>query len=119
MCYTNYPKKHPGMFMKMMKGMNNHIPYATYDYNEEKGNYTFRVELPGVEKEGLKVKASDNILRIKAKENIEDEKYSFFRKFEFHRKINPETITAEYKNGLLTLIVPLAEKSESFDVNIN
>ena len=80
---------------------------------------TIAAELPGIEKEDVKVNIDEKGIEIKAerKEEIEestDERYSYERAYNgFYRYIalpehtNAKEAKAEYKNGILTVHVPL------------
>ncbi|MFW9777551.1 MAG: Hsp20/alpha crystallin family protein [Candidatus Heimdallarchaeota archaeon] len=96
-------------------------PRATYDYDEDKNLYRFNIELPGIEKENIRIKASNNHLKIGTTYKDKDsgkEKVKYNRRFDFRRPIDTENINAIYKNGLLLIDVPLVEKLEFFDVSV-
>ncbi|MFW9856711.1 MAG: Hsp20/alpha crystallin family protein [Candidatus Thorarchaeota archaeon] len=96
-------------------------PRATYDYDEEKNLYRFNIEFPGIEKENIRIKASGNHLKVGIaykKPDSDKEKVKYKRRFDFRRIIDKENIKASYKNGLLSIDVPLEEKSDMLDVNI-
>ena len=89
---------------------------------EDKGDrFVLEAELPGFAKEDIKIDIEDNRLTIHAEHNNENETKeknyirrersygSFERSFDISN-INAEGITAEYKNGVLELVMPkLAE----------
>ncbi|MFX0184405.1 MAG: Hsp20/alpha crystallin family protein [Candidatus Hodarchaeota archaeon] len=115
MCYPKYYHKpfrwaHRGSWSK---------PRATYNFDEEKNVYEFYIELPGISKNGIDIKAATDHFRVEAKEKPEDKKLYYRRRFDFYRKIDPKNISAKYENGMLTVTVPLQEKSETFNVEIN
>lgn len=87
------------------------------DISETKKNYKVRIEVPGVDKEGINVDVRNNSLVIrgeKKKEQVdEDEHYHRMERFygSFQRILNlpPDAQTsdvdAKFKNGVLTLTV--------------
>ena len=96
------------------------IPYAYGELDEDKGIYNITVELPGVEKKDIDIKASAQSIRVNAtRSNVSSEQTSnkFKRHFQFRYQIDPAKVVASYNNGLLKLEVPLVPES-STHVNI-
>ncbi|MBS3080463.1 Hsp20/alpha crystallin family protein [Candidatus Pacearchaeota archaeon] len=92
---------------------------ASADFHETEKEYTISLEIPGVNKEEINVQLVDgNKLLIKAEKNQEvkktnEESYGYIRKYVgFYRKCNlpqdadVENINAEYKNGVLKIVIP-------------
>jgi HSP20 family protein len=97
------------------------------ELNENEDNYLLKAELPGVKEEDLEVNLEENnVLTIKAQKNDEfkeknkenkEEYYeksygSFVRSFTLPDNVKTDKIKADYKNGLLRLIIPKTEKKE-------
>ena len=93
----------------------------TTDVLERKGDLVVRVELPGLDVgKDVKVNIEDGALLIKGErrqreEAREDEYYrmetsygSFIRRVPLPEGIDEDTITAEYKDGVLEVVVPKA-----------
>ncbi|MBU1108426.1 MAG: Hsp20/alpha crystallin family protein [Candidatus Riflebacteria bacterium] len=98
-------------------------------YEEEDGLYVL-CDLPGVMKDGLKIKVEENILTIEGHVNSNDdtnyllrefEQANYFRQFELSDIVDQEKINAEIKNGVLSIFLPRAEalKPRTIDVRIN
>jgi len=98
-------------------------------YEEENGLHVM-VDLPGVEKEGLRLKVENNILTIEGHvSSVNDKTYllrefepsNYFRQFELSDSVNQEKINAELKNGVLSVFLPRAEalKPREIAVKIN
>lgn len=98
-------------------------------YEEENGLYVM-VDLPGVEKEGLRLKVENDILTIEGHvSSANDKTYlirefepaNYFRQFELSDSVNQESINAELKNGVLSIFLPRAEalKPREITVKIN
>lgn len=103
------------------------------DISETPDAYLVAAELPGVEKEDVKVTVLENRLFIKGekKQEAREEKQNihrveraygaFSRSFDLPRAVQAEKITAAYKDGVLRVSVPKAEeaKPKQIEVNVN
>ncbi len=98
-------------------------------YEEENGLHVL-CDLPGVEKDGLKIRVENSILTIEGHVNTKDdtsyllhefEPANYFRQFELSESVNQESIKAEIKNGVLSIFLPRAEalKPRTIEVKIN
>ncbi|MHC1599530.1 MAG: archaeal heat shock protein Hsp20 [Candidatus Methanospirareceae archaeon] len=68
------------------------------DVIDQKDGYEVVVELPGVEKDDLRLHATDDSLEIKTEGGIK-----FFKEVLFEMPVKPETAKATYKNGVLSV----------------
>lgn len=84
-------------------------------------------DLPGVGKDGVDVQVEDNILTIKGKANYsappnpihkEFEIQGYYRQFQLSDEVDQERISAESKNGVLTIRLPKAEKSKPKQIRV-
>jgi len=85
---------------------------------EGKEAYHIEVELPGIKKEDVDVKADGNVLTIsgerKLRKEVKEEDYHkvessygvFSRSFTLPEKVDIENIHAESENGLLEIVIP-------------
>lgn len=64
-------------------------------------------ELPGVDKDKIKVKVKDNKLIIKA-----ENKKKYYKEIELPAKVKPETAKASYKNGVLEVRIQKEKQKE-------
>lgn len=103
-----------------------YITPLTDIYEEENGLHVM-VDLPGVDREGLKIKVEKNILTIEGHiEAQNDRNYLFrefepsnyFRQFELAESVNQERIEAELKNGVLNLYLPKAEELKPRTIDV-
>ncbi len=97
---------------------------------EEKDNYLVRVELPGVNKEDVKLSLEAGTLTIsgerKNEAKSEDAEVYHSERFygRFQRVVNlPETIAASkvkaaYKDGVLTVTLPKSEEAKPKQIDI-
>lgn len=90
----------------------------TVDISETDGEYLIRASLPGVRKEDAKVMIEDGMLTLSGErqqqEEQKDEKFhkvesfygSFSRSFALPETVNEKAISADSKDGVLTVHVP-------------
>lgn len=102
------------------------------DVAEEENEYIAKVELPGVNKDDVKITLESNILMIrgekKAEKETKDKNYhrtersygSFQRSFTLPMTVKSDKIDAAYKDGILTIVLPKAEeaKPKQFEVKV-
>jgi HSP20 family protein len=94
------------------------------DINEDDNRYSLEVELPGMTEKDIEVKVEGNLLTLSSKKSEEKEEkkkdyilrerrsYNFSRSFVLPKNVEADKITAEFKNGLLFIDVPKAEKAK-------
>ena len=87
-------------------------PNAFFYHDAE--NYTIMVELSGVDKKDIKVEAGENGFCLTAPRG--DIEYAGC--WALSHTINPEGATGTFKNGLLKVTIPLAERLEGVKVPI-
>jgi HSP20 family protein len=84
-------------------------------------------DLPGVGKDDVDIRVDDGILTIKGKANYSPpadllrEEFSldgYFRQFQLSDEVDQEKISAETKNGVLTIHLPKAEKSKPRQIKV-
>lgn len=97
--------------------------------NEEK-NFVIELAAPGMEKKDFSIKLENNRLTISSNKEEEKEETkekftlkeysisSFSRSFTLSKNIEVEQINAEYKNGILNVILPKKEAEEKVDREI-
>ena len=95
------------------------------DIKEEDGNVVVEIDLPGHEKEDIKVDLEDGYLTVKAEKNEkkeDDKKGKYIRRERFMgmcsrsyfvgNSVRHEDIKANFKNGILTLTYPKNSEPE-------
>lgn len=97
----------------------------TADMYESDGALVIKAELPGVKKEDIKVEVRDGYLTItgerKEEKEVKEARYyaserfagSFTRSFALPEGVDAGTITAEHKDGLLEVRVPLPAQAKA------
>jgi len=101
------------------------------DIYETKEEYVFKLELPGISKDDVKVELEGDKLRItgdrKEEKEVEKENYhrvervcgSFARSFQLPKNANGEKVSANMKDGILELRIPKQEEAKSKSIPIN
>ena len=98
------------------------------DISETEDAFVVKAELPGVDKDDVKVKVENGILTIRGekKAELEDKKNhrvectygSFVRSFTLPQTIKSDSINAEYKNGILNLTIPKSEEVKPKEIEV-
>jgi HSP20 family protein len=75
---------------------------------EEDGEFVLTVEMPGFDREEIDVNWHEGRLRVSA-EHVDEgrnRKRTYHRTFRMPRAIEPEDVTARYRNGVLEVTLP-------------
>ncbi|MEO0137183.1 MAG: Hsp20/alpha crystallin family protein [candidate division WOR-3 bacterium] len=100
------------------------------DIAENDGNIEVRAEIPGVNKEDLKVTVEGDVLSIsgerKKESETKDKKYHRIERYygKFCRTINlpyaveAEKVKATYKDGVLTITLPKPETAKTKEIEV-
>ena len=99
--------------------------YPSVDISEDDGKYTIVMDVAPYKKENVKVEVDRHVLTISSDE-VKDRKYiskeiervSFSRSFSLSEDIDEEKITAESKDGMLTIELPKSERAQKGKVEI-
>jgi HSP20 family protein len=84
------------------------------DVMSEKDKYKIFAELPGVEKDQVKLDVADDSVQIKT-----DDEKKFYKMIYLDSPVDPESAKASYKNGILTLELDKKEKRIGKEVKID
>ncbi|MBF0288680.1 MAG: Hsp20/alpha crystallin family protein [SAR324 cluster bacterium] len=104
--------------------------YPLINFFEKDGNYVAVAELPGIDKNNIKIEVKDNFLRLAgersidygkdiSRHRIEREPYRFDRTVKLPFQVDRDQIKAEYNNGLLAISLPRAEADKPKQITIN
>ncbi|MDR0534293.1 MAG: Hsp20/alpha crystallin family protein [Verrucomicrobiales bacterium] len=100
------------------------------DVIEEDKEYLIKAEIPEVDRDHVKVTVNNGTLTISGERKLEKEdqtkKYhrversygSFVRSFTLPDQVEARKVTADFKNGLLTVRLPKAEKALPREVEV-
>ncbi|MCH9007117.1 MAG: Hsp20/alpha crystallin family protein [Calditrichaeota bacterium] len=101
------------------------------DVQENEKEYVISAELPGLNKDDFSVKLEDNLLTLSGEKKFEKEEKdeasykverrygAFKRSFRLTDAVDSKKISAEYKNGVLEVKIPKAEKAKAKEIAVN
>ena len=78
------------------------------DVMEGDGEVVVVSELPGVEKEDIRLEATDRVLKVE----VESAKRRYFKEMELPHLVDPRTARACYKNGVLEVRFSKSEQKQ-------
>jgi len=100
------------------------------DVFENENEVVFKAELPGMNAKDIEVKLENNVLTLKGERQFEketkEENYhrvereygTFSRSFALPTAVNGDKVTAEYKDGVLKIILPKKEETKPKPIRI-
>jgi HSP20 family protein len=104
--------------------------YPACDVFEDKDAVKIVAELPGVKPEEVKLSLENNLLTIRGEKKQEAEERServhryersygaFERGFVLPSTVDGDKISAQYQNGVLTILVPKAERARPREIPV-
>ena len=97
--------------------------YQTHD------NFVAQVELPGMRKEDIEISLHDGTLTIAGERKLESgaenvqrsERYigKFRRSITLPARVEPNNVTASYRDGILTVTLPKAEEAKPKQIKVS
>ena len=105
--------------------------YPACDVFEDKDAVKIVAELPGVKPEDVKLSLENNLLTIRGEKKQEAEERSerihryersygsFERAFVLPSTVDGDKISAQYQNGILTILVPKAERARPREIPVH
>ena len=101
------------------------------DFSEKDGKYFLNAELPGLKRDDISISIEDGYVTVRGKKetNKEEEGTSYYlketrsgsfsRSFRLPGKVDKENINATFKDGVLTLAMPLEKAPETKKIEIH
>jgi len=123
---TNVPARTQEQVPATTREPDRYLNPAVDIYETDQG-LTLVADLPGVDKDGVSVKVEENMLTIRGKVTPrqykqvtwnEFELMDYYRQFELGELVDQAKISAEMKNGVLTLQLPKAEKAKPKQITV-
>ncbi|MHA1237891.1 MAG: Hsp20/alpha crystallin family protein [Candidatus Odinarchaeia archaeon] len=100
------------------------------DIKETDEEIIVKADMPGVSKENIDLKVSEDILEVKGEAKKEEEEKregyirkersyeAFYKRIRLPSKVVPEKAEAEYKDGVLTVKLPKAESKKAVKISV-
>ncbi len=100
------------------------------DISEDEDKYVVKLDLPGIDKEDVKLSFTDGLITISGERKQENEekntKYhrvertygKYYRSFALPNKIKEDKIDAQFKNGQLKITIPKADEVKPKEIEI-
>ena len=99
--------------------------YPAADITERDGQYIINVDLPGIDRKALDISVNEDRLVIQGLRTLETSPQSverphgrFIRSFSVPRSVDQSKIGAEYKDGVLNVILPKRSEQNAKRVEI-
>jgi HSP20 family protein len=101
------------------------------DIYEHEGNIVLKAELPGIDPKDVELRVENNVLTVRGQRKLEEEvkrdnyhrierAYGVFtRQFTLPTTVDAEKIKADYKEGLLKVLIPKREEAKPKQISIN
>lgn len=101
------------------------------DIYETEDSYKLTADLPGIKKEDIQIDIKENTLTIKGEKKFEDKvskdnyvrverKYgTFSRSFVLSENVDPENVKANYKDGVLEVILHKKEEAKPKQIKVD
>jgi len=86
-----------------------------YELYEEDGEFVLSVEMPGFDPDEIEVTWDDGVLNI-AGEHADEERNrrrTYHRRFRFPKSVDDGEISAQYRNGILEIDLPVVEEAST------
>jgi HSP20 family protein len=114
----------------MSAGTTGRGSYPPINIFQQGEDFVAVIELPGIDKNDLQIEAKENTIRLSGKKTINyDEAASmhrrertwgaFDRTISIPTQIDPNSIRAEYRDGVLALFIPQAESHKPRAIKIS
>lgn len=112
------------------RGMSGRGSYPLLNVFRQEDDFVVVAELPGIRREDVDIQIQGNKVRISGKKDIqfpegaslhrrEREVGSFDRTVTIPVEVDVDRVQAEYKNGVLALLLPRAERDKPKTITIN
>jgi HSP20 family protein len=99
-------------------------------YENERGEVVLKAELPGLAKEDIDLRVENNTLTLRGERKhqteIKEDRYhriertygSFARSFSLPATVDAGRVSADYKDGVLTVVLPVREEAKPRQIQV-
>lgn len=128
---TGIDRQFDSLFNGVLDGTERVLRRPRVNLNEDENQYMILAELPGVEKEELKISVHDDQLTIAGERKeialpedgawLRNEIHvgNFSRTVAFPGEVNVDAIAAELRDGILTITLPKAEAARAREIKVS
>jgi HSP20 family protein len=100
-------------------------------YETDNHELVLKTELPGIKREDIDIRLENNLLTLrgerKRESDVKDDHYhrversygSFSRSFTLPATVNTEKVSADFKDGVLTITLPTREEAKPRQIQVN
>ena len=100
------------------------------DIVEHENEYTVTAELPGIDKDDVKINVANSVLTIKGEKKgatestgknfhrLERNYGTFLRSFTLPNSVKSEKIEASFRDGILTILLPKIEEAKPKEIEV-
>jgi len=101
------------------------------EIHEDENQFTMSLDVPGIDRKNIDISVSGNVLTIKGERSEETKKKekglfysersygSFQRSVRLPSEVESDKIVANYKDGVLDLVIPKSEKSKAKQIKVD
>ncbi len=105
----------PEMMQKRPEiGMEKGTREPLVDLNEDQEKFYVTYELPGINKKDIELKVTENGIILSAK----DDQRHYYKKIDFEEKVDSESASARFVNGILDVTLSKLKKKEKEGKNV-
>jgi HSP20 family protein len=112
-------------------GLSSWNRYPTVDIYDNDENIVITAELPGIDKKNIVIDVKDGVLTLKGERSSENEvkEKTYYRRertfgkfervFRLPADVDPEKISADYKDGILKIDIPKPEEQKPKQITVH
>ncbi len=101
------------------------------EIREDENQFTLNIDVPGIDKKNIDISVTGNTLTVKGERSEETKKTekgyyysersygSFQRSVQLPSEVDSEKIAANYKDGVLEVVIPKSEKSKPKQIKVD
>lgn len=101
------------------------------ELSEEEDKFVLHADVPGIDRKDIDISVTGNTLTIKGERKAEEKRKeksyyysertfgSFHRAIELPSEVDPEKVTAAYKDGVLKVTVPKSERAKPKQIKVD
>ncbi|MBU9889046.1 MAG: Hsp20/alpha crystallin family protein [Candidatus Omnitrophica bacterium] len=119
----------PALRTSTPEGLKQLVPQL--EIHEDENQFTLSIDVPGIDRKDLDISVTGNTLSVKGERSEETQKRekgyyysersygSFQRSVQLPSDVESDKIAANYKDGVLELVIPKSEKSKPKQIKVD